>query len=121
MTTTRSTTRLRRYAAEYHQSMWSNLPYRPPTADELITMDIRADGYANAHVEGSHGTEDRPCSFATARECGERYAASEYVECTDMTEPVASPRTGSHADHDHPATKAARAACRRAAATAIEA
>lgn len=108
MTTTAR--RLRTFAADYARDVWPSLAYRAPSANEITTMEIRADGYSNAHVEGEHAASG--CTFS-ATECGLRAAAAEYVECTDFSEPVATPRTGSHAGHDHPATKAARAACRR--------
>jgi hypothetical protein len=52
-----------------------------PTDDDCFDMELRSDGYANAHVEGQHNTEGPKCGFTTATECGERMAASEYVEC----------------------------------------
>lgn len=114
MTTNPTARRLRREAAAYAALVWPTVTYRPPTRDEVDTMSIRADGYSNAHVEGEHEANGI-CSFSgnmAARDCGEAMAASEYVECTDMT-PIPG-RTHVHTDCQHPATKSARAACRRA-------
>jgi hypothetical protein len=82
-----------------------------------VTISIRADGYANAHVEGEHEFNGL-CSFTSARDCGEAMAASEYVECTDMT-PIPG-RTHVHTNCNHEPTKSARAACRRARNAALQ-
>jgi hypothetical protein len=71
--------RLTRYVREYAQERW-NMKVRV-TSDDALGIELRSDGYANAHVEGEHGTEGRDCGYSTARECGERYAAAEFVEC----------------------------------------
>jgi hypothetical protein len=71
--------RLASYAAEYSAAVWPDLPFAPPTADDLEYMEIRADGYSNAHVEGEH-TVFELCKYADATECGLRSAAAEYVE-----------------------------------------
>lgn len=75
--------RLRSYAREYAEQVWPTLAYRDPTDDECLTIEVRSDGYANAHVEGEHESNGI-CHFTSARECGERFAASEFVECTDF-------------------------------------
>lgn len=73
--------RMDRYIAEYSAAVWPTHEV-PKHKDEwdLAVTEIRADGFANAHVEGEHGTEDMPCPYATADECGERAAAAEFVE-----------------------------------------
>lgn len=127
MTTTRTTAaRLRKAATTYASSVWG-MTLRKITADEVLTMEIRADGYANAHVEGEHEANGL-CTFPSARDCGEAGAAAEFVETTegisvtasDLGMSTAPAATGSHAGHDHPATKAARAACRRQAGKAVD-
>lgn len=126
MTTKRITrATLRDYARTYAADTWG-IELRKITTAEVTVMEIRADGYANAHVEGEHNANGI-CSFESAAICGMWGAASEFVETTDGITVTAAPhdvtnppRTGSHASHDHPSTKAARAACRRASATAIE-
>lgn len=75
--------RLRTYTREYAQAVWPDLTYRDPTDDECLTMEIRSDWAANAHVEGEHNSNGI-CTYDSARECGERMVAAEYVECTDM-------------------------------------
>lgn len=70
--------RLRRYAQEYAREVWGQEVI--PSARDLMTMEIRSDGYANAHVEGEHEANGL-CPFTSARECGERSAAAEWVEC----------------------------------------
>lgn len=120
MTTNKQARRLRAYAVGYAHDTWG-IHLRPITADEVLTMEIRSDGYANAHVEGEHEANGL-CSFSSARECGERQAAAEFVETMDSDVPDAHvARTGSrsvtvrtHDDCDHASTKSARAACRRA-------
>lgn len=123
MTTNATARRLRRAAAAYALDTWG-IELRKITADEVLTMEIRADGYSNAHVEGEHESNGL-CSFTgklAARDCGEAGAAAEFVETMDNDVPDAhaaltpnSPtRTTSHAACTHPATKSARAACRRA-------
>lgn len=126
MTTKRSTAAtLRDYARTYALDTWG-MTIRKITADEVLTMEIRADGYSNAHVEGDHAGNGL-CSFESATICGLWGAASEFVECTEglaATDPAATttaPRIGSHAACTHEATKAARAACRRAATKALSA
>ena len=78
-TLTDTQTRLADYAREYARAVWPKLPYDEPGLDDLIVMEIRADEYANAHVQGEHRWNGL-CSYATARECSERAAAAEYVE-----------------------------------------
>lgn len=72
--------RLRQYVTEYAEAVWPELPMPVPSALDLIQMEVRADAYANAHVEGEHEA-NKLCSLTSARECGERAAASEFVEC----------------------------------------
>jgi hypothetical protein len=121
MTTNATARRLRRAAEVYAFHTWG-MVIRKITNDEVLTMELRSDGYSNAHVEGEHESNGL-CHFSgnmAARDCGEAGAAAEFVETTDglaRTDELAKAATlGSHAGHDHPATKAARAACRRAAA-----
>lgn len=73
--------RLARYVREYAEQVWPDLDVPTPTTRDLQIMEVRSDGWADAHVGGSHGTEDNPCSASTAQECGERMAAAEFVEC----------------------------------------
>jgi hypothetical protein len=77
--------RLRKYVAEYAKEMWNDHSYyeggdKYPTDEQCLTIELRSDGWANAHVEGQHGSEV-PCMYSTAQECGERWAAAEFVEC----------------------------------------
>jgi hypothetical protein len=77
--------RLRRYVKQYHEEVWPDLREPEPTEADLISIEVRSDGYANAHVEGEHHThEDYYCTQKgwNARECGERMAAAEFVECS---------------------------------------
>lgn len=126
MTTTNATARrLRRAAEAYALNTWG-MTIRRITADEVLTMEIRADGYSNAHVEGEHEANGL-CSFSgnmAARDCGEAGAAAEFIETTDgLTAASPTPTTRgdraamTHRGHDHPNTKAGRAACRRAVYT----
>lgn len=118
MTTTAR--RIRDYARTYASETWG-IELRRLTKEELFTAEIRSDSYANAHVEGDH-IGNKLCSFTSPLECGLRAAAAELVETMDSDVPDAhvarsgsTPRTtGSHADCAHDATKAARAACRKA-------
>lgn len=71
--------RLTRYAREYASQVWGQDVN--PTDEDISIMDIRSDGYANAHVEGEHEALGL-CHADSARECGERMAASEWVECS---------------------------------------
>lgn len=71
--------RLKRYATEYAWQAWGQNV--DPTDEDALIMDVRSDGYANAHVEGEH-EGFRSCGFTSARECGERMAAAEWVECS---------------------------------------
>lgn len=73
--------RLVEYVREYAETCWPNLPVPEVTEGDLVMLDVRADGYANAHVEGEHEANGL-CAFASARECGERFAAAEFVECS---------------------------------------
>jgi hypothetical protein len=73
--------RLRRYVKEYYEEVWPTLTAKVPSDDDCFDMELRSDGYANAHVEGQHNTEGPKCGLTTATECGERIAASEWVEC----------------------------------------
>lgn len=64
--------RLKRYAVEYAQAAWQQTV--DPSPDELVVMGVRADMYADAHVQSG-------CSCGeSAEQCGEAYAAMEYVE-----------------------------------------
>lgn len=73
--------RITRYIEEYSAAVWPGHAV-PVHEDEWAFQitEIRAERYANAHVEGEHGTEDNPCPYTTANECGERMAAEEFVE-----------------------------------------
>lgn len=71
-------TRLTRYAKEYAGSVWGETVNL--TDEDIDIIEIRSDGYANAHVEGEHEALGL-CHADSARECGERMAASEWVEC----------------------------------------
>jgi hypothetical protein len=82
MARTATEQRLARYVREYERDVWPNLPPIKITKDALFDMELRSDGWANAHVEGEHNANGI-CSCKTARECGERGAAAEYVECGD--------------------------------------
>jgi hypothetical protein len=66
--------RLARYVVEYNEAVWPDLSVPIPTADDLELMELRVDGWANAHVTSGH-----TCPW-DAEECGERNAAAEYVE-----------------------------------------
>lgn len=81
--------RMERYIAEYSARVWpghavpdpnvvyGDGPEHPDFGYDVL--EVQADGYANAHVEGEHeawGT----CPYASAEECGERHAAEAFVE-----------------------------------------
>jgi hypothetical protein len=80
--------RMDRYIAEYSAAVWPDLPVPSPNAvygecgDRpdfgYDVLEVQADGWANAHVEGEHDATD--CPYATAQECGERTAAEAFVE-----------------------------------------
>lgn len=72
--------RLRSYIKEYSEQVWPDLSIPEPNEGDLEVVEIRSDGYANAHVEGEHES-NKLCPFTSAKECGERWAASEFVEC----------------------------------------
>lgn len=72
--------RLRRYVREYWLEVWPDLPEPKPSGDDVFSIDVRSDMYANAHVEGDH-VANGICKFESALECGERMAAAEFVEC----------------------------------------
>lgn len=69
-----TTTKLTAYVTEYSEQTWPGFPVPVPTAKDLERMAVRADGYANAHVQGGC-----TCGW-TAEECGDRTAAAEFVE-----------------------------------------
>jgi hypothetical protein len=118
MTTTSERRRLRSYVTEYARNTWG-VEIGRIGADQFLRMSLRADGYANAHVEGEHESNGI-CSFTSPRVCGERAAAAEFVETSTVDdEPTFTPTQGAHANCDHPSTKAARAACRRARSAAV--
>jgi hypothetical protein len=79
MTMTETQYRLATYVRSYAENYWPNLAVPEVTDDDALMMELRSDGYANAHVEGEHEANGL-CSFKSARECGERMAASEFVE-----------------------------------------
>lgn len=124
MTTNATARRLRRVAEAYARDT-RGMTLRRITNDEVLTMELRADGYSNAHVEGEHESNGL-CSFTgkmAARDCGELGAAAEFVETTDglsaTPKPVAATNRGdraamTHRGCDHANTKAERAKCRRA-------
>lgn len=72
--------RLTAYAAEYADTVWPDLDTPMLAGEALERAEVRADAYANAHVEGEHAAHG--CPFATSTECGERAAAAEFVEST---------------------------------------
>lgn len=72
-------TRIVRYVNEYNATVWPNLPVPVIKPSDLERMEIRAEGYANAHVEGEHEANGI-CIFTSSTECGERHAAGEFVE-----------------------------------------
>lgn len=71
--------RLTGYVNDYAGSVWGQ-HYAALTDDQLLVIDVRADSYAYAHVEGEHNANGI-CHFTDAKECGERLAAAEFVEC----------------------------------------
>lgn len=72
--------RLLKYVNTYRTRVWGMAPVDSLSDEALITIDVRSDGYANAHVEGEHEAWNI-CRYDSARECGERCAAAEWVEC----------------------------------------
>lgn len=62
------------------RKVWGEPELNDLPDDELMFIEIRSDGYANAHVEGEHDAW-MTCGYNSARECGERCAAAEWVEC----------------------------------------
>lgn len=80
--------RMDRYIEEYSSRVWPELSVPSPNAvyGECAdrpdfgydVLEVQADGYANAHVEGEH--DSTVCPYATAEECGERNAAAAFVE-----------------------------------------
>lgn len=72
--------RMNRYIKEYSERVWPNLPV-PEIEDHWAVdlLEIRADGYASAHVDGEHEAWEG-CPYRSAQECGERMAAEEFVE-----------------------------------------
>lgn len=80
--------RMDRYIGEYSAAVWPDQPVPAPNAVYgsgpenpdfgYDVLEVQADGYANAHVEGEH--DSTVCPYATAAECGERSAAEAFVE-----------------------------------------
>lgn len=124
MTTNATTRRLRRAVDTYARDTWG-VEVGKISRDQFTTMEIRADGYSNAHVEGEHEANGL-CSFSgnmAARDCGEAGAAAEFVETYTVDDEPAARKAPTnrgdraamtHRGHDHPNTKADRAKCRRA-------
>lgn len=72
--------RMIRFCEEYNAAAWPNMALVRPTEDwEFDVMEIHADMYASAHVDGEH-VENGICAYGTAAECGERSAAARWVE-----------------------------------------
>lgn len=80
--------RMDRYIAEYSAAVWPDQPVPAPNAVYgsgpenpdfgYDVLEVHADGYSNAHVEGEH--DSTVCPYATSEECGERSAAAMFVE-----------------------------------------
>lgn len=72
--------RMVRLMTEYSTRVWPGLPVTVPTEDwEFDVVEIQAEGYANAHVDGEHEAWNI-CPYKSPQECGEHMAAEAYVE-----------------------------------------
>jgi hypothetical protein len=71
--------RLIQYVREYNAAIWPDFPVPVIKPSDLERMEIRSEGYSNAHVEGEHEANGL-CIFKSSTECGERHAAGEFVE-----------------------------------------
>lgn len=67
--------RLTAYVREYSERVWPGYDVPKVTGPDVERMLVRADSYADAHVNFSTN-----CQYGTAEECGERAAAAEFVE-----------------------------------------
>jgi hypothetical protein len=72
-------TRIVQYVNEYNAAVWPDFAVPVIKPSDLERMEIRAESYSNAHVEGEHEANGI-CIFTSSTECGERHAAGEFVE-----------------------------------------